>query len=190
MNYTQLITEALEYQKGKVCTKCKEHQPLSEFYKKCNTKDGLDYKCKSCGKEYDDNMCRLKYWFKTIKAQAPIRGREFTILPTDIPGVKIREIKTYFKTVSSWEATEYPKVCPVFGVELDWKVKVNGGQNNSPSLDRIDSTKGYVKGNVMIMSKLANSMKQNATTEQLNQFSRYHLFGDNNEKDITEVKVA
>jgi hypothetical protein len=78
---------------------------------------------------------------------------------------------------TSWKAIEYPKVCPVLGIELDWKPKRNGGHDNSPSLDRIDSTKGYVKGNVMIMSTLANRMKSNATIEQLNQFSRYYLFG-------------
>jgi len=180
MNYTQLITEAREYSKGKVCTKCKEHLPLSEFYKNKAYKDGLTYQCKSCAKEYGDNVCPLRRWFDSKKSDAKRKGNEFTIEPTDIPGVKIRETITIDKVGrkhTSWEATEYPKVCPVLRVELDWGM--NGRQPNSPSLDRIDSTKGYVKGNVMMMSDLANKMKSNATPEQLNQFSRYHLFGDN-----------
>ena len=78
----------------------------------------------------------------------------------------------------SWEAVEYPKVCPVLGIKLDWGM--NGLNGNCPSLDRIDSTKGYIPGNVMIMSNLANAMKSNATPEQLKQFCRYYLFGDNN----------
>ena len=61
-------------------------------------------------------------------------------------------------------------------MELDWGLS-GKQQPNSPSLDRIDSTKGYIPGNVMIMSTLANKMKQNATPEQLKQFGRYHLFG-------------
>ena len=77
---------------------------------------------------------------------------------------------------TSWEATEYPKVCPIFDVDLDWGR--NGCNDNSPSLDRIDSTKGYIPGNVMMMSNLANKMKNNATPKQLKQFGRYHLFGD------------
>lgn len=37
----------------------------------------------------------------------------------------------------------------------------------SPSLDRIDSSKGYVKGNVRVISARANMLKNNATVEEL-----------------------
>ena len=181
MNSTQLITEAHEHQKGKVCTNCKEHLPLSEFHKGGHKRyGGLSYKCKSCTKEYHDNMCRFKSWFISRKAKAKFNGIEFTLLPTDIPGVKIREVITIDRRGgkhTSWEATEYPKVCPVLGTELSWDM--SGRQNESPSLDRIDSTKGYVKGNVMIMSDLANLMKSSATPEQKLTEARYYLFGDN-----------
>ena len=191
MNYTQLITEAHEHQKGKICNTCKEHKSLSEFSKKIDSKDGIRLHCKSCVKEYSDNMDPFVKWFYNRKGGAKVKGKEFTIEPDDIPGVKVEQVINEFtipsgrnknimikKRFTSWKAIEYPKVCPILRIELDWKAKGNGGQDNSPSLDRIDSTKGYVKGNVMIMSTLANRMKQNATPEQLNQFSRYHLFGE------------
>ena len=73
----------------------------------------------------------------------------------------------------SWEATEYPKVCTVLGIKLDWDM--NGCNNNSPSLDRVNPKLGYIKGNVIMMSNLANKMKNNATPEELKQFSEYHL---------------
>lgn len=60
--------------------------------------------------------------------------------------------------------------CPVFGMPLEWSTyrgKGTGGIANSPSLDRIDPTKGYVKGNVWIISNKANSIKNNATHEEL-----------------------
>ena len=177
----EFIEDAHLHQKGKTCIKCKEHKPLSEFVKDKSREDGLSYWCKSCSKEYQDNQCRFKRWFVGKRSSAKQNGVEFTIEPTDIPGVKIREVITIDcngRKHTSWEATEYPKVCPVFGIDLDWGM--NGLNGNSPSLDRIDPTKGYVKGNVMMMSDLANRMKQNATPEQLKQFSRYFLFGNNN----------
>ena len=175
----EFIEEAHEHSKGKVCTKCNEHKPLSEFNKKHDTKDGLRPYCKSCGIEYQDNICSFKRWFTSKKGGAKFAGGEFTIEPTDIPGVKIRRFKgVHPRWPKMWKAIEYPKVCPVFGIELEWEERVNGGHDNSPSLDRIDSTKGYVKGNVMIMSNLANRMKSNSTLEQKKIEARYYLFNN------------
>lgn len=42
------------------------------------------------------------------------------------------------------------------------RTTVHTGQN-SPTLDKLNPTLGYVKGNVAIISHLANSMKQNVT---------------------------
>ena len=183
MNTLDFIKQAQEYQKGKVCTRCKEHKPLSEFFKNKNFKDGFQFHCKSCARVYYENVCPFKKWFKSKLTRTKSNGIEFTIEPEDIPGVKIREtltIGTNARKYTSWEAVEYPKVCPVLGLKLDWGM--NGRQPNSPSLDRIDSTKWYIPGNVMMMSDLANKMKQNATPEQLKQFSRYHLFGVKSDK--------
>ena len=190
----EFIEDAHLHQKGKTCIKCKEHLPLSEFFKHNIEKDGLDRQCKSCYKIYRDNACVFKRWFATKKSHAkrPYKkgnlkqSIQFTIKPEDIPGVKIREVITTSRRsyeskdrkYVSWEAVEYPKVCPVLGIKLDWGM--NGLNGNCPSLDRIDSTKGYIPGNIIIMSNLANAMKSNATPEQLNQFCRYYLFGNNN----------
>ena len=43
----------------KICTKCKESLPLSEFRKQSSTKDGLKYYCKRC-----DNQSAKKYYEK------------------------------------------------------------------------------------------------------------------------------
>ena len=58
---------------------------------------------------------------------------------------------------------EIPEFCPVLGIRL------THGSNkrstpSSPSLDRLIPSKGYVKGNVTIISKLANSIKSSATS--------------------------
>lgn len=61
---------------------------------------------------------------------------------------------------------EIPPVCPIYGIELD---QYAAGVNNphTPSLDRIDSTKGYIPGNVPVISLRANKHKSDASRDEL-----------------------
>jgi len=65
-----------------------------------------------------------------------------------------------------------PEVCPVLGVRLDFGDKQGGGPF-SPSLDRLDPKKGYVKGNVHIISKRANAIKSDATLSEVLAVARW-----------------
>lgn len=59
-----------------------------------------------------------------------------------------------------------PEYCPYLNIPIIRKYGV-GRQFDAPSIDRLDSTKGYIKGNIQIISDLANRMKSNSTKEQL-----------------------
>ena len=83
-----------------------------------------------------------KKMLKCSRVNAKVRGLEHSIELSDII---------------------LPEVCPYLKVPID---------THNCSLDRIDSSKGYIKGNVQVISKLANLMKSNATEEQLVQFAR------------------
>jgi hypothetical protein len=81
------------------------------------------------------------------------RGLDFDILPADII---------------------IPNKCPILGFQLEIGADREGrkGPNRrSPSLDRLDSSKGYVKGNIQVISYMANVMKQNATPAELRAFA-------------------
>ena len=67
----------------------------------------------------------------------------------------------------------YDNKCPVFGTELRRAKGVTSCRKSSPSLDRIDSSRGYTPDNIQILSDLANKMKQNATLGELQLFAEW-----------------
>ena len=58
-----------------------------------------------------------------------------------------------------------PSVCPIFGIPLFIGHKCSS--DNSPSIDRIDNTKGYTPDNIWIISSKANRMKTTSSLEEL-----------------------
>lgn len=70
------------------------------------------------------------------------------------------------------EDVTFPKVCPVLGIELTYRVS-GKRQFDTPSLDRIDNTKGYIKGNVAIISWKANSLKRDGSLTDFESIVRY-----------------
>lgn len=73
-----------------------------------------------------------------------------------------------------------PEFCPILGVKLATGIKQGRMNDLNPSLDRIDSSKGYVKGNVWVISWHANRLKHDASKETLIAFAKgvLRIFGD------------
>ena len=61
------------------------------------------------------------------------------------------------------------------GIELVNSRPRGDSRRDIASLDRIDPTKGYIKGNIEVISWLANTMKNNATPELLVNFAKVVL---------------
>lgn len=160
----------------KQCSKCGRELPLDAFNKgnslfgrrsfcrECehSIQNAPEYRAKRYIKEKErrknpeyvlhrnsmDKKRRLenpKHWlWYSAKARAKIKGLEFSITEDDF---------------------ELPEKCPLLDIPL-WK-NPEESCANSYSLDRIDSSKGYVKGNVWVISKRANAIKSDATLEEL-----------------------
>ena len=60
-----------------------------------------------------------------------------------------------------------PTHCPLLGIELRVAEGRTSSKAHSPSLDRFDCSKGYIKGNVWVISQRANTMKSDATLDEL-----------------------
>lgn len=70
-----------------------------------------------------------------------------------------------------WSDLQWPTHCPITGVELDYFNSKR--EDNSPTFDRIDPSKGYVRGNVAIISARANRIKDNGTAEEHRRIADY-----------------
>ena len=66
-----------------------------------------------------------------------------------------------------------PKECPILRLPLIPNVGGKVSAPNSPTLDRIIPELGYVKGNIQVISKRANTMKSDASIEELRRFTAW-----------------
>lgn len=69
-------------------------------------------------------------------------------------------------TITTADLLPLPEFCPVFGTRLEYKKGHGKPGPNAASVDRIDNSKGYVLGNVVIVSQRANVMKNDGTVEE------------------------
>lgn len=65
-----------------------------------------------------------------------------------------------------------PTHCPILGIPLVFGTGM--ATDNSPSVDRIRSNEGYIKGNIIIISHRANTIKNNATVEELYKIAKFY----------------
>lgn len=76
------------------------------------------------------------------------------------------------------EDLECPDTCPVLGIALDYtctrKSGTSGQSEHKASFDRINPSKGYVSGNVVIVSWRANRIRNNGTAAEHAKIARYY----------------
>ena len=99
------------------------------------------------------NMPSIKKVYSQLRSSAKKRNIEFNL------------------TISELYQLDYPISCPILGMPLVFhRGKV---EDNSPSIDRLDSSKGYSIDNIQVISFKANRSKSNLSPEELKCFSLY-----------------
>lgn len=124
------------------CTRCKNRKPVSERIFSSNNR------CTSCGPSSKSFSLAQRMW-RRAKVRAEKEGLPFTITVEDIV---------------------IPDVCPVYGFALtDVGSKSDReSMRRAPSLDRFVPEKGYVPGNVFVISYRANVLKRDGTYDEFN----------------------
>jgi hypothetical protein len=101
----------------------------------------------------------LKHMLIGAKSRAKRKGLEFSLVLSDLI---------------------MPELCPILGIKLVTHHETDAGNgqghnrfDESPSLDRIDNDKGYVPGNVRIISWRANHLKSDGTADEHEKIAFY-----------------
>ena len=149
-------------EKWRVCNICNEEKSIWQFSlldKTRKTTSERKTTCKNCSAALNEKERRNRDWkhnaCKVLLSNAKQRAKkaniEFTLTKDDI---------------------NIPDTCPVFGFPLKREEKETWMY--APSIDRIDNTKGYIKENIIIVSRRANILKKDATIEELRKLADYY----------------
>ena len=190
----------------KVCRICKIEKDIIFFGINKSYSDGHDSQCKEC-RNKSASLQREKHrknnnkkYVERYKNDLEFREhRKQTSKKSNAKTRKENPVKWILysaKTRAKEKGWDFnleesdiiiPKKCPILDIELTTKT---GGvqQFNTPSIDRIDSSKGYIKGNVRIISARANMMKNDANFKELELFSKNIIKYINNEDIVRTIE--
>ncbi len=94
----------------------------------------------------------IKKALTNIKSKCKTKGIVFNLVPEDIV---------------------IPELCPVLGIPLEF----NGGnlsRDSSPSIDRIDPSRGYEVDNIVIVSNRVNRIKNNSSLQEMENILNFY----------------
>lgn len=153
----------------KTCGHCATTKQISEFHKDKTKKFGVSSTCKECAKELS-----YKYYLKNSEG---IRKRTSVYAKSYTPKFN-REVDSRLRNLCTKARSRTKEFSLVDADLLALWDKQDGrcaytklpllataNQFNTVSLDRVDSSKGYVVGNIQLVCAAINKMKQEYTEE-------------------------
>ena len=166
----------------KTCSKCKQELPL-EAFNKGNSLYGRRSFCRECEKKIQSAPDRKKRRreLELLRRQDPeyvrkTNERDKRRVHNNPQSTKLALLRSAKQRAKSRgldfnidaSDIDLPDKCPLLGIPLFSSYKgENKTYDNSYSIDRIDPRKGYIKGNVWVISYKANRIKNDATLDEL-----------------------
>ena len=132
----------------KCCSTCKESFPLDQFFYQDLKRGTRKKQCRACC--YETSLANpWSRMLKSAKKRANYKGLAFDL---DLEFIKSIDRDR----------------CPYLEISIFWPDgSIKRARPNSKSLDRIDSTKGYTKDNVIICSWRANELLKDGSLPEL-----------------------
>lgn len=139
----------------KTCVACNVTQPRSNFYR------GLG-RCKACKKEYDRDYRKANRG-KQLQMQRDRRSSPEGYVDRFMERIKLRTPDT---DIDRSFFADKMSSCPFTGMTFSYVNSYNCYHNpTAPSVDRIDSNKGYYKENTQVILSCINRMKNDLPEE-------------------------
>jgi hypothetical protein len=130
---------------------------MRDYQAKRRAKQTDQDRAKAARSQFDRHSSNIeKYLLRNCRQRAKRKNIECSISPEDLV---------------------VPEVCPVLGIPIyrEFNPDIRGGisRPNAPSVDRVDNSIGYVKGNVRVISSKANLLKGSMSSEEARQIAKY-----------------
>lgn len=187
----------------KICSRCKQKFPLENFYKDASRKDGLSNRCKPCTyvkqrkykennpdvikaekrRYYERNKDKFKQRYQDNKEHIAQKAKKSRTGKEGYIKQMLYSAKSR-ANAGGWEfdldleflLEQSGNHCPVDGLPFDWNRELDQDKSLSltiPSLDRIDSSRGYTKDNVAVIGDKWNRWKNNMNIDDLELLVKY-----------------
>ncbi len=160
--------------KEKKCKICQETKKIEEFPKWKN-------KCLICYREY----CLIKQKERHLKYPEHVKylskknyeknkhrlleqkriWKSENVAEVLLNSAKNRALKYNLEFNLQLSDIVLSEFCPILGIKL--QKNFGRAKDSSYSLDRIDNARGYIKGNVIVISWKANRLKSDGTIEEI-----------------------
>lgn len=161
------------------CSGCKRDLAVENFHKHPSGKLGRSNRCKDCLRTYQRDYHqrpdvierKLAYAAKWRKDNAEaIKKSQHDRYSSSIQermhrSAKQSSVARGLEFDLTVDDIKIPDACPVFGTPF--VVGTGRAHPDSASLDRVDSSKGYVRDNIWVISWRANKLKSDATLQEL-----------------------
>jgi hypothetical protein len=162
----------------KICIACGENKLAHEFAFKKGSRDGRRGKCKLCLNAYSRewrerdlltnqqqaNSRKLRNR-SALEKRDPVRA--WAVQAHGAARQRSREKGLRYELNIDFIVSIAPTICPLLQYPLVYTKEKGRSRTSVPSLDRIDPSKGYTRDNVWIISWRANTIKNDASLEEL-----------------------
>ncbi len=181
-----------------VCDYCKKEisKPKNEYNRRLRLGKDKFYCNNQCSGHIQDNITRINSYEDRydIGQYSSNRKDEFSLFRWYMKVMKNPDRKfvnfdidlQYLKDL--WESQS--GICPISGIQMELRTHSNCNKfladPNTASIDRIDNSIGYVKGNIRFITNMANMARNKFSDEQLIYFCRKVTDFQQEKNDVTK----